>query len=129
MEFEHLTQTIIGAAMEVHRTLGPGFLECIYKNALLRELELLGVSTKTEVDVPIRYKGVIVGRHRLDIVIEDFLIIELKAISAIGPVQLAQILSYLKATHTPLGLVLNFGEASLRWKRVVKTLDLTPRNP
>ena len=94
MEHELLTRTIIGAAMEVHRELGPGFLEAIYKNALLHELCLLGIPASTEVEVHVVYKDHAVGKHRLDIVVEGKVIVELKAISGIGQIQLAQTLSY-----------------------------------
>ena len=110
--------------MEVHRALGPGFLEAIYKNALLHEVCLLGISASTEVEVLVVYKDRAVGKHRLDLVVEGRVVVELKAISGIGPVQLAQALSYLKATGIDVGLLINFGEDSLRWKRVIRPKSL-----
>ena len=97
MEFEALTYKIIGAGMEVHSLLGPGFLESIYKNALMHELRLRGVEPRTEVDLCIKYKDRTVGRHRIDIIADNAVIIELKAVSAINDLHIAQALSYLKA--------------------------------
>ena len=121
MEREDLTRAIIGAAMEVHRTLGPGFVESVYGHALLHELILCGLSTTSELEVQIRYKGVIVGRHRLDLVVENQVIVELKAAHSIAEVHLSQALSYMKATSLAVCLIVNFGERSLTWKRLVKS--------
>jgi GxxExxY protein len=125
VEYEQLTHAIIGAAMEVHRALGPGFLESIYRNALIHELHLRNLSTKAELEVQVDYKDLIVGRHRLDIVVEDRVIIELKAASGIIDIHIAQVLSYLKATRLEVGLILNFGEESLVWKRLIKKPRIT----
>jgi GxxExxY protein len=119
MKDEALTQTIIGASMEVHRALGPGFLESIYKNALLHELRLQGLSPKTEVEVSVTYKDRVIGAHRLDITI-DRVIVELKAVSAIADVHIAQTLSYMKAVGSEVALVINFGQESLVWKRLLR---------
>jgi GxxExxY protein len=113
MKSEGLTHAIIGAAMDVHTALGPGFLESIYKNALLHELRLRGINVKPELEVEITYKGLIVGRHRLDVFVEDEVVVELKAISGLAEIHLAQALSYMKATHVDVGLIINFGEDSL----------------
>ena len=121
MESGDLTENIIGAAMEVHRALGAGFLEAIYRNALMRELILRGLAVQSELEVQVTYKGYVVGRHRLDLVVDNRVIIELKAVAAIAGIHTAQALSYMKATSIPLGLVLNFGETSLTWKRLIKT--------
>jgi GxxExxY protein len=116
---DKLTRTIIGAAMEVHKTLGPGFLESIYRNALLHELTLRGMATQSELRVEVAYKNQIVGKHRLDLLIEGAVVIELKAVVVISPVHMAQILSYMRALEVGTGLVFNFGEDRLRWKRVI----------
>jgi len=116
-----LTHQIIGSAMEVHRVLGPGFIESVYQRALLHELALRGLSTQTEQQIEVLYKGQLVGKHRLDVVVSDFVVVELKAVGEIGDVHVAQALSYLKASGLQLALILNFGEASLTWKRVVKS--------
>lgn len=110
--------------MEVHRQLGPGFVESIYQQSLLRELTLRGLSTETEVRFDITYKGAIVGRHRLDVVVEKCVIIELKAAAAIADAHRAQALSYLKATGYELALILNFGTEKLTWKRLAMGREL-----
>jgi len=107
--------------MEVHRTLGPGFVESIYRNALARELHLKGLSLESEREVPVSYKNQVVGRHRLDLVVENRVIVELKAASVIVDVHLAQALSYMKATNLELSLIVNFGGPRLAWKRLIKT--------
>ena len=107
--------------MEVHTLLGPGFLEAIYKNALLHELQLHGLDVTTELEVPVTYKNQIVGTHRLDIVVEGKAILEVKAVNAISEYHVAQTLSYLTATRIELGLILNFGCPSLSWKRLIKS--------
>jgi len=105
--------------MEVHRALGPGFLESIYKAALLHELRLRGFSPRTEVEVRITFKDMVVGKHRLDVLV-DGVILELKAVSAIAEVHIAQTLSYMKAVGSEIGLVINFGQESLTWKRLAR---------
>jgi len=110
--------------MEVHRHLGPGFLESIYKHALLHELELRNLSTKTEFEVHITYKDRPIGKHRLDIIVEETVVVELKAVSAFNEVHMAQALSYLRATNLELALIFNFGEPSLVWKRLIKSRGL-----
>jgi GxxExxY protein len=121
LKWEGLTGTIIGAAMEVHRCLGPGFVEVIYKNALFHELSLRDLAISSELTVSIVYKDKIVGKHRIDLLIENQVKVELKAASAIIPVHASQVLSYLKATSIPIGLLINFGESKLVWKRFIST--------
>lgn len=96
------------------------FLESIYKNALLHELCLRGISTRTELEVRVPYKDRIIGKHRVDIFVEDEVIVELKAISGIAGIHMAQALSYMKATGAEIGLIINFGEESLVWKRLIR---------
>jgi GxxExxY protein len=121
VELEDLTRTIIGASMEVHRVLGPGFLESIYRHALSRELLLRGLSANAEFEVQVKYKDFVVGRHRIDLVVENQVIVELKATNGLAEVYFSQALSYMKATNLPVSLIINFGEASLTWKRLAKT--------
>jgi GxxExxY protein len=120
MKSEGLTHAVIGAAMDVHSALGPCFLESIYKNALFHELRLCGISAKPELEVEVTYKDLIVGRHRLDLFVEDEVVVELKAISGLAEIHIAQALSYMKATQVEVGLIINFGEDSLYWKRLVR---------
>jgi|SRR6516225_9048088 GxxExxY protein len=117
-----LTGEIIGAAMEVHSVLGPGFVEAIYQRALLHELKLRGFAVETEQQLNVRYKEAIVGTHRLDIVVNKVVIVELKAVTGIIEAHRAQTISYLKASGLNVALILNFGEPSLTFKRVVYKL-------
>jgi GxxExxY protein len=117
-----LTGEIIASGMEVHRLLGPGFLEAIYQRALSHELRLRGLSSEHELDIPIAYKGHSVGRHRLDLVVEKRVIVELKAADAIIDAHVAQTLSYMKAAALEVSLILNSGRPSLTWKRLARSL-------
>ena len=128
MQSAALTYQIIGAAIEVHNLLGPGFLESIYKHALLHELSLRGLRAKTELEIHIGYKNQSIGKHRLDIIVEDTVVVELKAANTIAEIHVAQALSYLKATDLELALILNFGKPSLVWKRLIKSRGLRGLN-
>src|SRR5262245_653221 len=110
--------------MEVHNELGPGFLESVYKHSLIHELVLRGLQATTEVEVPIQYKTHLVATHRLALVVGNSVILELKAVSSLSDVHVAQVLSYLKATNLEVALLLNFGEPSLVWKRLIKSREL-----
>jgi GxxExxY protein len=118
---DQLARDLIAAAIEVHRTLGPGFLEQIYEEALVIELRARKIDVKKQVPIAIAYKSAVIGESRLDMLIENRLIVELKAVENILPVHLAQVLSYLKATKLRLGLLINFNVALLREgiKRIV----------
>lgn len=113
-ETESLAHRTIGAAIEVHRALGPGFLEKVYQRALSVELEHLGISHRIESPVNILYRGVDVGEGRADILVMDHLIIELKTVEAIKDIHRAQVISYLKATRLRLGLLMNFNTTVLK---------------
>jgi GxxExxY protein len=121
MGLEHagLTGEIIAGAIEVHRRLGPGFLEAIYENALMIELRQRGLKVEPQLEVPIHYNGVEVGKHRLDLLIEDTVILELKAIKDLEDVHFAIVRSYLKATGKEHGLLMNFAKTTLEVKRVI----------
>ena len=108
-----ITERIIGAAIEVHRTLGPGLLESIYETALCHELGLRSISYETQLAVDVIYKDLIIKGQRLDILIEAEVVVELKATRKITDVYIAQTLSYLKATGLKRALLLNFGEQRL----------------
>ncbi len=104
-----LTHEIIGAAMEVHRTLGPGLLESAYQQCLFHELCLRGLPVAAEVPLPVAYKGVQLDcGFRLDLVVDDRVILELKAVDALKPIHEAQLLTYLKLAGLRLGLLMNF---------------------
>jgi GxxExxY protein len=109
-----LSNQVIGAAIEVHRTLGPGLLESAYRNCLCRELELRGIPFAQEQALPLNYKGVkLECGYRLDILVGGLVVIELKAIDKIQPVHEAQLLTYLRLTGLWLGLLINFNTLKL----------------
>ena len=114
------TYAIIGAAMEVHRELGPGFLEAVYQEALTIELSVRGIPFQREVELPIAYKGkTLQTAYRADFICYDEVVIELKSIKQLGVIEEAQLLNYLKATGYQVGLLINFGAASLETRRFV----------
>ena len=104
-----LTQKIIGAAIEVHRTLGPGLLESIYEEALCHELFLRRINFRRQVEIDVIYKDKVIKGQRLDLMVEEEVIVEIKSLSKLPEVSTAQILSYLKATGLRRGLIINFG--------------------
>ena len=108
-EEDELTEQIIGAAIEVHRILGPGLLESIYEQALAVELGLRGIECQRQVEVNVVYKGNVIKGQRLDLLVAGEVIVETKAVTKLPEVALAQVLSYLKATGLKRGLLLNFG--------------------
>jgi GxxExxY protein len=110
----------VGAAMEVHRTLGPGFLEAVYEEALAYELGLRGIPFERQKRLPVQYKGQLVGEYVADLIVDDEIILELKAVSKITAAHEAQAHNYLAATGLRLAIVLNFGAASLQQKRIVR---------
>ena len=110
---DFLTQKIIGAAIEVHKNLGCGLLESIYEEALCYELELRGISHKRQIGIDVVYKNKVIKGQRIDLLVEDEVIIEIKSVSKLADVVTAQILSYLKATGLKRGLIINFGEKRL----------------
>ncbi|MBA3346881.1 MAG: GxxExxY protein [Gemmatimonadales bacterium] len=110
-----VSHAVIGAAIEVHRQLGPGLLESIYERALCRELWLRGVPSERQVLLPVAYKGVDLDvAVRLDLIVEGKVIVEVKAVEALAPIHRAQLLTYLKLSALPLGLLLNFNVTLLR---------------
>jgi len=118
-KFEDLSKKIIGAAIQVHRELGPGFLENIYEEAVKVELSEHGLQFEFQKEIKVEYLGVEVGVHRLDLVVEDKIIVELKAVKELTDIHFAQLLSYLKATGLKVGLLLNFAKPTLEVRRVV----------
>jgi GxxExxY protein len=111
---EELSAVVVDAALEVHRALGPGFPEGVYEQALAVELELRGVPFQRQVPIAVKYKGFDIGDGRLDLLVENRLIVELKAVEILAPVHTAQVLSYLRATHHPLGLLISFNVRLLK---------------
>ena len=121
MQHESITQTIIGCAMKVHRTLGPGFLESVYQNALLHELRRAGLRAEPEKPIQVFYEEVLVGDFLADIVVEGRIVIENKAVRTLTAAHEAQVVNYLTATGIEVGLLLNFGADSLEFKRKHRT--------
>jgi GxxExxY protein len=112
-ELTALSERVIGAAIAVHRELGPGFLESIYSHALRLELDARGFAFECEKPVAVMYRGVAIPGQRVDFVVDRRMIVEVKAVAALEPIHLAQVLSYLKTTGLRLGLLFNFHERLL----------------
>ena len=110
-----LSNTIIGAAIEVHKELGPGLLESVYEDCLKVELEMKGLNVKTQIDLPLIYKGKDTGKnYRIDMLVDDSFIVELKAVEEIRPLHEVQLVTYLKLADIKMGLLINFNEAVLK---------------
>src|SRR5207237_7199321 len=118
-QFEPLSERVIGAALEVHRQLGPGFREEVYENALRLEFDTRGIQYLSQCEIPVHYQGVLVGEHKLDFLVESALVVELKSVSLLLDVHFAQLPAYLRAADVRVGLLLNFGEHPLKIKRLV----------
>ena len=110
---DELTERIIGAAMEVHRTLGPGLLESIYEEALCYEFELQGIGCERQVQADVTYKGRVIKGQKLDLLVERQVVVEIKSLSRLPEVAISQVISYLRATGLKRGLIINFGEQTL----------------
>lgn len=125
--YSDLTREIIGAAMEVHSTLGPGFLESVYEEALAIEFDLRKVRYERQRGIDVFYKGLLAKQFVCDFLVGEKVLVELKSLKAITGVEESQILNYLRATGLEVGLLINFGEQSLKYKRLVlqgqKTTD------
>jgi GxxExxY protein len=117
--FADLTYKIIGAALEVHKVLGPGFLEAVYEAALAVELQKLGLQFERQKVMDVYYNEMIIGQYKADLVIEGQVIVELKAQKSLTPVDEAQLINFLKATGLQVGLLFNFGAKSLEQVRRV----------
>lgn len=115
-----ITNKIIRCAIEVHKILGPGFLETIYEKALVHELRHEGLKVEEQVSVPIVYKETTIGEHRLDLLVADEVIVENKAVEEFNDIHMAQVLSYLKATGKRIGLLINFAKTKIDVKRIIK---------
>jgi GxxExxY protein len=126
MSYDKITENIIGCAIEVHRTLGPGLLESAYQECLLFELKAIGYSVLKEVSQPIYYKNMEINQgYRIDLLVENKIVIELKTVEKFTEVHNAQILTYMKLGDYPLGLLLNFKTKLLKngIKRFINTIE------
>ncbi|MBK7234042.1 MAG: GxxExxY protein [Saprospiraceae bacterium] len=118
MTLEKLTYKINGCAMKVHRTLGNGFQEVIYQRCLAIEFDRAGLSYQREQEHVLYYEGIDVGTRRADFVVEEKIMVELKAVINLEAVHLAQAKNYVVAYHLPIGLLINFGAVSLQFKKI-----------
>ena len=118
MKHEEKTHKIIGCAMKVHTALGNGFQEVIYQRALAIEMEKQGLGFQREMELAIFYEGINIGTRRVDFLIEDSIMVELKALIKLEEVHLAQAMNYCQVYNLPIGLLINFGSKSLEFKRV-----------
>ena len=117
--YKELSYTIIEACMEVHKILGPGFTEKIYEEAVIREIAQRSISFERQKLIEVSFKGDKIGEFRLDIVVDNKIILELKAVAELNSTFEAQLFSYLKATNLKLGILINFGKKKLEQKRIV----------
>ena len=118
--YKEQTFAVIGAAMEVHKILGPGFLESVYQGALERELTLRRIPFERKVKLPVTYKDLVIGEYEADLVVDKKFIVEIKAVSKFNASHQAQAMHYLTATGLRIALLLNFGTSSLEHRRVIK---------
>jgi len=115
MEMDKLTEKVIGCAIEVHKTLGPGLLESTYERCLAQELSLSNISYKTQVSLPVEYKGTYLDcGYRIDMLIEERLILEIKSVEKVAEIHKAQLLTYMKLSKLKLGLLINFNVKLLK---------------
>jgi GxxExxY protein len=117
-KYSELTSKVIGCAMIVHKTLGNGFQEVIYQRAIEIEMKLAGISFVREFEMPIYYRDEHIGTRRVDFLVENVISVELKAITKLEDVHFAQAINYLEAYNLEIGLLINFGERSLNFKRL-----------
>lgn len=114
-----LTEAVLGAAFEVSKVLGAGFLEKVYERALLRELTLRGINARAQVSFPVCYKDQYLGEYLADLVVEEHLIVELKCVERFASEHLAQCINYLKVSGLHVALLINFQRPKLEWKRIL----------
>ena len=120
--YKELSYRIMEAVFEVHKTLGPGYSEPIYEEALFREFGFKGMKVERQKIIDVFYKGEKIGEYRVDMVVEDKIILELKAVSELNEIFESQLFSYLKATGYKLGILINFGKKEVRYRRIVLQL-------
>lgn len=125
MILKETTHKILGCAFEVHKALGAGFLEVVYEEAMAHEFSLRSISFERQKKIDIFYKDKCIKQYTPDFIVEDRVIVELKAIKCYSDIELAQVLNYLKASKMKVGLLLNFGAGSLQYKRLVNTGNQT----
>ena len=130
LEHEELTERIIGCAYAVYNKLGHGFLESVYNNSMMVELQRAGLKAVSQAPIDVFYEGVLVGQFLADILVENTVIVELKAVRALVATHEVQLVNHLTATGISIGLLINFGEKSVEVRRKVRTLKVqNPVNP
>jgi GxxExxY protein len=127
LKYVELTEQIISCAYEVHKILGVGFLEKVYENAMLEELKLRGLKAESQRGITVRYKGCIIGDYFADIVVEDIIIVELKALDKLHDIHELQIKNYLKVTDIEVGLLINFGKSVELKRKYVQNFEIEIR--
>ena len=127
-KYSELTSKIIGCAMSVHKIIGNGFQEVIYQRALAIEMNLAGIEFSREFEMPIFYREEQIGTRRVDFLIDGLIAVELKAITKLEDVHLAQAINYLEAYNLEIGLLINFGEISLNFKRLTNKKYKSPQS-
>jgi len=110
----YTTEGIIHCAIEVHKHLGPGLLESVYESALCVEFKANSLPFKRQIGIPLYYKGELISEHRPDLIVDDKVIVEIKAVEALAPIHMAQLLTYLKVTSLHVGLILNFNSPTMK---------------
>ena len=115
MEFDDLSRSVIGCAIEVHRNLGPGLLESTYRQCLAHELSQAGISFQMELPLPVRYKGILLDcGYRIDLLVNGDVIVEIKSVESVLPIHDAQTLTYMRLAKVPVGLLINFNVIKLQ---------------
>lgn len=120
-KYSDITEKIIGCSLNIHKQLGNGFPEIIYHRCLEIELNKVGLNYKTEFDIPVFYDNIEVGKRRADFIVEKVVLVEIKALQELDNYCISQVLNYLKAFKIEVGLLINFGEKSLKFKRFINT--------
>lgn len=128
MKYEDITNKILSAAFKVHSSLGFGFLEKVYQNAMIVELKKYNLKVESEKQIKVYYEDTLVGEYATDLMVEDKVIVELKAVEELNNKFEVQLVNYLMATNLDVGLLLNFGKESLQYKRKVRLLNPSKRN-
>jgi len=130
LKYKDITEKIIGASFEVHKFLGNGFREVLYQRALAYEMEQIGLNFSREIEHAVFYKDKVepIGARRVDFMVEDKIVVEIKAVSSLEDSHVSQTLNYLKAYKKDIGLLINFGSKSLEFKRLILSAR-SPRNP
>jgi len=126
MEHADITEKIIGCAFKIYNRMGFGFVESVYENCMMIELEKAGLQTEAQKNIKVFYDGKMVGHFAVDVLVEDIVVVELKSVSKIVQAHEVQLVNYLVATKKPVGLIINFGEFEVEVKRKANNLLKTP---